>query len=49
MKANVILYNNIRLIASDEFEFTPYSDYWDKEDYNQHLDTTIIKFVDHLV
>jgi len=49
MKANVILYNNSRLIASNEFEFTPYSDYWDKEDHNQHLDTTVSKFVEKLV
>ena len=49
MKANIILYNNTRLIASDEFEFIPYSDYWDKSDYNQHLDTTVSKFVEKLV
>lgn len=49
MKANVILYRNTRLIASDEFEFIPYSDYWDKSDYNQHLDTTVSKFVEKLV
>lgn len=49
MKTNVIVHNNSRLIASNKFEFTPYSDYWDKEDYNQHLDTSIINFVEHLM
>lgn len=49
MKANVIVHNNSRLIASNEFEFTPYSYYWFKEDYNRHSDTSIIKFVETLL
>ena len=34
-----------RTIASGKFEFIPYHDYWDTSDYQQHLATTIKRFV----
>ena len=45
---HVDVFNGDVLKMSKEFEFTPYSDYWDVSDYNQHLSTTITRFVDNL-
>lgn len=48
MKVHIDIYNGNHLKLSGEFEFTPYSNYWDASDYEQHKNITIQKFVDSL-
>lgn len=48
MKCQVAVYNNGVLRLEGSFDFTPYSDYWDITDYQQHKDTNIQKFVSKL-
>lgn len=42
----VELSNNSRVVKQRSFKFNPYSDYWDKSDYDQHLSRTLHGFVD---
>ena len=46
---DVKVYNGDKLKMSGHFEFTPYSDYWDVSDYDQHRNTTVSRFVNGLV
>ena len=48
MSSKIVLENNRRFLVSKVFTFTPYSDYFDLSDYQQHLDTSIYKFVKDL-
>lgn len=48
LQAKVSVYNNNVLKMRGTFTFEPYSDYWDVSDYEQHLNTTIQKFVNSL-
>lgn len=49
LKAQVTLYNGDRLISDSEFSFAAYDEYFDEDDYNQHITRTIVEFVDNLV
>lgn len=48
LEVDVSVYNNDILKLHGTFTFEPYSDYWDISDYEQHLNTTINKFVTSL-
>ena len=48
ISGKVDIYNGMKLKHSKVFEFSPYSDYWDISDYQQHLQTSIQKFVNDL-
>lgn len=45
LSAQVKILNNGKALIDKKFEFQPYSDYWDKTDYDQHIATTIQKFI----
>ena len=46
MKATVSIYSSKGdLRCSGKFEFEPYSEYWDIDDYQQHEATTISSFI----
>lgn len=45
---HVDVYNNASSKRSGTFEFEAYPEYWDISDYQQHIDTTIHKFVENL-
>lgn len=48
VKFYVDVYNDDKLKFEGEFEFSPYSDYWDQTDYEQHKKSTIARFVKDL-
>lgn len=49
MQAEFIVYNNGSAKADEKFRFSAYSGYWDEDDFNQHINTSISSFVENLV
>lgn len=45
MSATIHVTNGDKDIINKKFEFQPYSDYWDETDYQQHVQTSIQKFI----
>lgn len=49
MQARIIVYNNGSAKANRMFEFDAYDEYWDKDDFDQHVNVSTNKFVENLV
>lgn len=45
ISVDVTVYRNGRAGKTSRFIFTPWSEYWDEGDYIEHLDRTIIQFL----
>lgn len=48
VKAKISLYNNGKIIVESWFDFAAYDEYFDKDDYDSHINRTIYEFVKYL-
>lgn len=49
IKLVVMPYNNGKLLSTGEFDFLAYNEYYDEDDFKQHVDRVIREFVSDLI